>query len=63
MLLPLWQMLMPYVSVEGVKPLTNQISFVADAFATVADGIATAGWVCLWQMFMLCGRWKTTKVN
>ena len=54
---------MPYVSVEGVKPLTNQISFVADAFATVADGIATAGWVCLWQMFMLCGRWKTTKVN
>ena len=49
---------MPHVSVEDVKPLTIAICFVADVITTVADGIATAGWVCLWQMFMPCGRWK-----
>ena len=54
---------MPYVSVEDIKPLTNATCFVADVITTVADGKATAGWACLWQKLMTCGRWKSTKVN
>ena len=39
-----------------LKPLTN-------AAYGVADGIATAGWVCLWQMLMPVVDGKTTRVN
>ena len=35
-----------------LKPLTKATCGVADVIATVADGIATAGWVCLWQMLI-----------
>ena len=52
----LWQMLLPYALVEDVKPLIRAICFVADVITTVADGKTTAGWACLWQMFMPCGR-------
>ena len=51
---------MPYVLVEDVKPVTTAICFVAAVITTVADGKATAGWACLWQMLMSCGRWKNT---
>ena len=59
----LWLVLLPYVLVVDVKPLTNATYSVADVIATVADGIATAGWACLWQMLMPVVDGKTTKVN
>ena len=46
-----------------LKPLTNATYGVADVIATVADGIATAGWVCLWQMLMPVVDGKSTRVN
>ena len=58
-----WLMILPYVLVVDVKPLTNATYGVADVIATVADGIATAGWVCLWQMLMSVVDGETTKVN
>ena len=46
-----------------LKPLTKATYGVTDVIATVADGIATAGWVCLWQMLMPVIEGKTTRVN
>ena len=47
-MMSLWQM---------VQPLTvATYYYMADVIANVADGIATAGWVLLWQMLMPCGR-------
>ena len=47
-MMSLWQML---------KPLTvATYYYMADVIANVADGIATAGWVLLWQMLMPNGR-------
>ena len=39
-----------------LKPLTIATYFEADVIATVADGIATTGWLQLWQMLMPSGR-------
>ena len=49
-MMSLWQML---------KPLTvATYYYMADVIANVADGIATEGWVLLWQMVMPSGRWN-----
>ena len=37
---------------------TVSTCYEADVIAYVADGIATTGWVYLWQMLMPCGRWN-----
>ena len=42
-----------------LKPLTIATYFVADAIATMADGIASTGWVHLWQMLMPSVRWNS----
>ena len=47
-LISLWQML---------KLLVIATYYMADVIANVADGIATAGWVLLWQMLMPSGGW------
>ena len=49
----LWQML---------KPLTVATYCMADVIANVADGIATAGWVLLWQMLMPVVNGITTRI-
>ena len=46
-----------------LKPLTKAACGVADIIAIVADGIATAGWVWLWQMLIPVVDEKTTRVN
>ena len=43
----MWQML---------KPLTVATYCMADVITNVADGIATEGWVFLWQMLMPSSR-------
>ena len=49
-MMSLWQML---------KPLTvTTYYYMADVIANVADGIASAGWVLLWQMVMPSVRWN-----
>ena len=45
----LWQML---------KPLAFATYYMADVIAKVADEIATAASVLLWQMLMPSGRWN-----
>ena len=44
-------------------PLTNETYCVTDVIATVVDGIATAGWACLWQILMPVVDGKPTRVN
>ena len=48
-MMSLWQMF---------KPLTVATYCMADVIANVADGIATLGWVLLWQMLMPSDRWN-----
>ena len=48
-MMSLWQML---------KPLTVATYCMADVIANVADGVATAGWVLLFQMLLPSGRWN-----
>ena len=43
---------------QMLKPLTNATYCMVDVIANVADGIATAGWVLLWQMLMPSGSWN-----
>ena len=52
-IMSLWQML---------KPPTVATYCMADVIATVADGLATAGWVLLWQMLMPVVDGITTRV-
>ena len=52
-MMSLWQML---------KPLTFPAYCMADVIANVADGMATAGWVLLWQMLIWVVDGITTRV-